>query len=94
MRTVHEEPDGLGTLFVLRENTFITRSMIWRVYIWTMEVAVRICPSLLFITLNSLVIKRFLQLNAQNRQFHAVADKLRAKNAPDTSLLSRNRGYM
>lgn len=94
MRITYEEQDGPSTLFTLRENVFITRSVIWRVYIWAMEIVVRICPSILFIILNSFVIKRFLQLNAQNRQFHAVSDKFRTNHAPDTSLLSRNRGYM
>lgn len=94
MRTVHAEQDaGSGTSFTLRENGFVTQSAIWRTYIWIMEIIVRICPSIVFIVLNSLVIKRFLQLNAQSRQFHAVSDKLRTNKTPDTSLLSRNRGY-
>ncbi|XP_025989946.1 probable G-protein coupled receptor B0563.6 [Solenopsis invicta] len=92
MRIVHAEQDELGTSFTLRENVYITQRRIWRIYIWIMEIAVRICPSIVFIVLNSLVIKRFLQLNAQSRHFHAVSDKLQ-KNKPDTSLLSRNRGY-
>lgn len=90
MRIVYAEQDGP---FTLRENVSVTQSEIWKVYIWTMEIIVRICPSILFIVLNSLVMKRFLQLNAQDRQFHAATDKFRANNAPDTSLLSRNRGY-
>ncbi|XP_032675023.1 probable G-protein coupled receptor B0563.6 isoform X3 [Odontomachus brunneus] len=94
MRITYEEQDGPSTSFTLRENVFITRSMIWRAYIWAMEIVVRICPSILFIILNSFVIMRFLQLNVQNRQFHAVSDKFRTNNAPDTSLLSRNRGYI
>ncbi|XP_014475314.1 PREDICTED: probable G-protein coupled receptor B0563.6 [Dinoponera quadriceps] len=93
MRIIYKEQDGSSASFILHENASITRSVIWRIYIWTMEIAVRICPSILFIVLNSFVIKRFLQLNAQNRQFHAVSDKYRGNNAPDTSLLSRNRGY-
>lgn len=93
MRIVHTEQDGSGIAFTLRENVLITQSKLWKMYIWTMEIIVRICPSILFIILNSLVIKRFVQLNRQNRQFHAATDKLRTNNAPDTSLLSRNRGY-
>lgn len=93
MRTVYAEQNGPDMLFTLRENVSVTQSKIWKMYIWTMEIIVRICPSILFIVLNSLVIKRFLQLNAQNRQFHAATDKFRANNTPDTSLLSRNRGY-
>lgn len=93
MRIVYAEQDGSAPSFTLRENVFVTQSKMWKMYIWTMEVIVRICPSILFIILNSLVIKRFLQLNAQDRQFHAATDKIRANNAPDTSLLSRNRGY-
>lgn len=93
MRIVYAEQDGPDTSFTLRENVFVTQSKIWKMYIWTMEIVVRICPSILFIVLNSLVIKRFLQLNMQDRQFHAATDKFRANNAPDTSLLSRNRGY-
>ncbi|XP_072745426.1 probable G-protein coupled receptor B0563.6 [Anoplolepis gracilipes] len=98
MRSVNAEQDGSnnGSSFTLRENVLVTHSEIWKVYIWAMEIIVRICPSILFIVLNSLVIKRFLQLNVQNRQtrkFHAAVDKFRANHAPDTSLLSRNRGY-
>jgi len=93
MRLVHADQNGSDISFTLRENVSITQTTTWRIYIWIMEIAVRICPSILFIALNSLVIKRFLQLNAQSRQFHVASDKLRARNAPDTSLLSRNRGY-
>lgn len=93
MRIVYAEQNDYNISFTLRENMFVTQNAIWRMYIWTMEIIVRICPSILFIILNSLVIKRFLQFNVQNRQFHAVSDKLRTNNAPDTSLLSRNRGY-
>lgn len=93
MRIVYAKQDGYNILFTLRENVSVTQTAIWKMYIWTMEIVVRICPSILFIVLNSLVIKRFLQLSVQNRQFHAASDKLRANNAPDTSLLSRNRGY-
>lgn len=93
MRTIHAEQNGTDTSFALYENVSVTRSTMWRTYIWAMEVVVQICPSILFITLNGLVIKRFLQLNARTRQFHAASDKLRAHNAPDTTLLSRNRGY-
>ncbi|XP_029164599.1 probable G-protein coupled receptor B0563.6 isoform X2 [Nylanderia fulva] len=93
MRILHTEQDGSGITFTLRENVLITQNKLWTMYIWIMQIIVRICPSILFIILNSLVIKRFVQLNRQNRQFHAATDKLRANNAPDTSLLSRNRGY-
>ncbi|XP_067205646.1 probable G-protein coupled receptor B0563.6 isoform X2 [Linepithema humile] len=93
MRMVYTEQDGYDASFTLRENVSVTQNAMWRMYIWTMETIVRICPSILFIILNSLVIKRFLQLSVQNRQFHAASDKLRTNNAPDTSLLSRNRGY-
>ncbi|XP_050465299.1 probable G-protein coupled receptor B0563.6 isoform X1 [Cataglyphis hispanica] len=93
MRTVYAEQNGPDMFFILRENVSVTQSKIWKMYIWTMEIIVQICPSILFIVLNSFVIKRFLQLNAQNRQFHAATDKFRANNTHDTSLLSRNRGY-
>ncbi|XP_018402607.1 PREDICTED: probable G-protein coupled receptor B0563.6 [Cyphomyrmex costatus] len=93
MRIVYAEQNEFGTSFTLRENVFVTQTAIWRTYIWIMEIIVRICPSIVFIVLNSLVIKRFLQLNVQNRQFHAVSNKFRTNKTPDTSLLSRNRGY-
>ncbi|XP_077267640.1 putative G-protein coupled receptor B0563.6 isoform X5 [Temnothorax americanus] len=93
MRIVYAEQNGSGGSFTLRENVAVTQSAMWRTYIWIMEIIVRICPSIIFIVLNSLVIKRFLQLNVQSRQFHTVTDKFRTSNAPDTSLLSRNRGY-
>jgi len=93
MRIVYAEQDGSGTSFTLRENVLVTQNAMWRTYIWIMQIIVRICPSIIFIVLNSLVIKRFLQLNVQSRQFHAVSDKFRTNNTPDTSLLSRNRGY-
>lgn len=93
MRIVYAEQDESGTSFTLRENVFVTQTAIWRTYIWIMEIVVRIFPSVVFIVLNSLVIKRFLQLNVQNRQFHAVSNKFRTNKTPDTSLLSRNRGY-
>lgn len=94
MRIVNAEKDESGISFTLRENIVVTQSTIWRTYIWIMEIIVRIFPSIVFIVLNSLVIKRFLQLNVQSRQFHnAVSDKFQTKKTPDTSLLSRNRGY-
>ncbi|XP_011865745.1 PREDICTED: probable G-protein coupled receptor B0563.6 [Vollenhovia emeryi] len=93
MRIVYTEQDESGTSFTLRENVVVTQNVIWRAYIWIIQIVVRICPSIVFIVLNSLVIKRFLQLNVQSRQFHTVADKFRTNNTPDTSLLSRNRGY-
>ncbi|XP_011646025.1 probable G-protein coupled receptor B0563.6 [Pogonomyrmex barbatus] len=93
MRMVYAEQNGSGTSFALRENMRVTQSTMWKAYIWIMEIVVRICPSILFIILNSLVIKRFLQLNAQTRQFNVASDKFRPNNAPDMSLLSRNRGY-
>ncbi|XP_020293399.1 probable G-protein coupled receptor B0563.6 isoform X2 [Pseudomyrmex gracilis] len=93
MRIVHATQDELGTLFTLRENVLVTKKPTWKLYIWMMEFVVQICPSILFIILNSSIIKRFLQLNARTRQFNATAYKLRNKNAHDTSLLSRNRGY-
>lgn len=92
MRVVHEYQDSVGQYFTLRENTSVTRNGLWNTYIWTMEIAVRICPTIIFILLNSLVIKRFLKLNAKKKKFQSVSQKFRTTNA-DVSLLNRNRGY-
>ncbi|XP_068969898.1 probable G-protein coupled receptor B0563.6 [Bombus flavifrons] len=93
MRTVYEQQEDTGTLFTLRENTSITRSALWNAYIWIMEVVLRLCPTIILLLLNSFVVKRFLQLNARKREFQSVSEKFRTANVPETSLLTRNRGY-
>ncbi|XP_076754892.1 putative G-protein coupled receptor B0563.6 [Xylocopa sonorina] len=93
MRTVYEQQTDAGTLFTLRENVSVTRSALWNAYIWTMEIALRLCPSIILLLLNSFVVKRFLHLNAKKREFQSVSEKYRTPNVPDTSLLTRNRGY-
>ncbi|KOX68425.1 hypothetical protein WN51_03911 [Melipona quadrifasciata] len=69
MRMVYEQQENTGTLFTLRENISITRSALWNAYIWIMEVALRLCPTIILLLLNSFVVKRFLQLNAKKREF-------------------------
>ncbi|KAK1134080.1 hypothetical protein K0M31_011865 [Melipona bicolor] len=93
MRMVYEQQENTGTLFTLRENISITRSALWNAYIWIMEVALRLCPTIILLLLNSFVVKRFLQLNAKKREFQSVSEKFRTLNVPETSLLTRNRGY-
>ncbi|XP_043524773.1 probable G-protein coupled receptor B0563.6 isoform X1 [Frieseomelitta varia] len=93
MRMVYEQQEDTGTLFTLRENISITRSALWNAYIWIMEVALRLCPTIILLLLNSFVVKRFLQLNAKKREFQSVSEKFRTLNVPETSLLTRNRGY-
>lgn len=93
MRTVYEQQEDTGTLFTLRENISITRSALWNAYIWIMEVVLRLCPTIILLLLNSFVVKRFLQLNARKREFQSVSEKFRTANVPETSLLTRNRGY-
>ncbi|XP_078045300.1 putative G-protein coupled receptor B0563.6 [Augochlora pura] len=93
MRTVYEQAEGAGIQFTLQENTSVTRHPVWQAYIWIMEVTVRLCPTLILLLLNSAVVKRFLHLNAKKREFQTVSDKYRTANLPDTSLLTRNRGY-
>ncbi|XP_017788131.1 PREDICTED: probable G-protein coupled receptor B0563.6 [Habropoda laboriosa] len=93
MRTVYEQQEDSGIRFTLRENTSITRSGLWNAYIWIMEIALRLCPAIILLLLNSFVVKRFLQLNAKKREFQSVSEKFRTANVRDTSLLTRNRGY-
>lgn len=93
MRTVYEQQEDIGTVFTLRENISITRSVLWNVYIWMMEIILRLFPTIILLLLNSFVIKRFLQLNAKKREFQSVSEKFRNPNIPETSLLTRNRGY-
>lgn len=93
MRTVYEQQEDTGTIFTLRENISITQSILWNVYIWMMEIILRLCPTIILLLLNSFVIKRFLQLNAKKREFQSVSEKFRNPNIPETSLLTRNRGY-
>lgn len=93
MRTVHEEQENSVTLFTLRENTSVTRNALWHGYIWIMEIVVRLCPTMILFLLNTVVVKRFLHLNAKKREFQSVAEKYRTANVPDASLLTRNRGY-
>ncbi|XP_015602277.1 probable G-protein coupled receptor B0563.6 isoform X2 [Cephus cinctus] len=93
MRLVYEQQDGPDLVFILQENTSITRNELWTAYLWGLESLVRIGPSLVFVFLNTLVIKRFLQLTAKRRRFHAVSDKYRATHVAETSSLMRNRGY-
>ena len=90
---VYEQQEDTGTLFTLRENISITQSALWNAYIWIMEVALRLCPTIILLLLNSFVVKRFLQLNAKKREFQSVSEKFRTLNVPETSLLTRNRGY-
>ncbi|XP_076653752.1 putative G-protein coupled receptor B0563.6 [Halictus rubicundus] len=93
MRTLHEQPEGAGIQFTLQENTSVTQHPVWQAYIWIMEIAVRLCPTLILLILNSVVVKRFLHLNAKKKEFQSVSDKYRTANLPETSLLTRNRGY-
>ncbi|PBC33692.1 G-protein coupled receptor [Apis cerana cerana] len=93
MRTVYEQQEDTGTIFTLRENISITQSVLWNVYIWMMEIILRLCPTIILLFLNSFVIKRFLQLNVKKREFQSVSEKFRNPNIPETSLLTRNRGY-
>nr|XP_031844604.1 probable G-protein coupled receptor B0563.6 [Nomia melanderi]XP_031844605.1 probable G-protein coupled receptor B0563.6 [Nomia melanderi]XP_031844606.1 probable G-protein coupled receptor B0563.6 [Nomia melanderi] len=92
-RTVHEQPDGAGIRFTLRENVSFTRHPLWHAYIWIMEIVTRLCPTMILLLLNTAVVKRFLHLNRKKREFQSVSDKYRTANLPDTSLLTRNRGY-
>lgn len=83
-------------MFALRENTSITGTGLWSAYVWIMEVAVRLCPTIILLLLNSVVVRRFLHLNAKKKEFQSVSEKYRANvpaNAPEASLLTRNRGY-
>ncbi|XP_017767041.1 PREDICTED: probable G-protein coupled receptor B0563.6 [Eufriesea mexicana] len=93
MRIVYEQQESTETVFTLRENTSITRTALWNTYIWIMEITLRLCPTIILLLLNSFVVKRFLQLNAKKREFQSVSEKFRTPNVPETSLLTRNRGY-
>ncbi|XP_017884063.1 probable G-protein coupled receptor B0563.6 [Ceratina calcarata] len=93
MRMVYEQWGDAGTLFILRENISVTQGALWNAYIWIMEIALRLCPSMILLLLNSFVVKRFLQLNAKKREFQSVSEKFRTANIPETSLLTRNKGY-
>ncbi|XP_076233514.1 putative G-protein coupled receptor B0563.6 [Calliopsis andreniformis] len=93
MRTVYEQREASSTLFTLRENVSITRTGLWSAYVWIVEVVLRLCPTIILLLLNSVVVRRFLHLNAKKREFQSVSEKYRAANVPDASLLTRNRGY-
>ncbi|XP_015435906.1 PREDICTED: probable G-protein coupled receptor AH9.1 [Dufourea novaeangliae] len=93
MRMVHEWQDGTGNHFSLRENVSVTRNGLWHAYIWIMEITARLCPTVILLILNTVVVKRFLHLNAKKREFQLVSEQYRTANLPDMSLLTRNRGY-
>nr|XP_012152378.1 PREDICTED: probable G-protein coupled receptor AH9.1 isoform X2 [Megachile rotundata] len=93
MRTVYELQENTGTLFTLRENISVTQHTLWIAYIWIMEITLRLGPTIILFLLNSFVVKRFLHLNAKKKEFQSVSEKFRTANVPETSLLSRNRGY-
>lgn len=94
MRTVYEQQrDAEETLFTVRENISVTQGALWNAYVWIMEIALRLCPTMILLLLNSFVVKRFLQLNAKKREFQSVSEKFRTANVPETSLLTRSKGY-
>ncbi|XP_043253735.1 probable G-protein coupled receptor B0563.6 [Colletes gigas] len=93
MRMVYEQQGSTSVLFALRENTSVTRNALWNAYIWIMEIVVRLCPTMILLFLNTVVVRRFLHLNAKKREFQLVSEKYRTANVPETSLLARNRGY-
>ncbi|XP_076675252.1 putative G-protein coupled receptor B0563.6 isoform X2 [Andrena cerasifolii] len=93
MRAVYERPEDDGTHFALRENISITGTGLWSAYIWTMEILMRLCPTMILLLLNSIVVKRFLHLNAKKKEFQSVSEKYRTANVSDPSLFTRNRGY-
>ncbi|XP_054008703.1 probable G-protein coupled receptor B0563.6 isoform X1 [Hylaeus anthracinus] len=94
MRMVHEQQGSTGVLFVLRENTSVTGNGLWHGYIWIMEIVTRLCPTMILLLLNTVVVRRFLHLNAKKKEFQLVSEKYRTANVPEASLLTRcNRGY-
>lgn len=93
MRAVYERAEDDGAHFALRENISITRTGLWSAYVWTMEILMRLCPTMILLLLNSIVVKRFLHLNAKKKEFQSVSEKYRTANVSDPSLLTRNRGY-
>lgn len=92
MRMIHEQRDATGVVFVLADNTSVTRTTLWLGYVWLMGILTRACPIVVLIILNSLIIKRFLQLNAKKKKFQSVSEKFRTASVCG-NMSSRNRGY-
>ncbi|XP_046623235.1 probable G-protein coupled receptor B0563.6 [Neodiprion virginianus] len=92
-RLVCEQQDGPDVTFTIRENSLVTESDLWIGYIWTNEALIRFLPASVLVFLNGLIVKKFIQLTAKRRKFHAVSDKYRASHLAETSSLTRNRGY-
>ncbi|XP_012265703.2 probable G-protein coupled receptor B0563.6 [Athalia rosae] len=93
MRSVYEQQDGPDVIFTLRENTLVTQTELWGAYLWANEVLVCFGPAAILVILNGLIVRKFIQLTAKRRKFHAVSDKYRASHIAETSSLTRNRGY-
>nr|CAD7426711.1 unnamed protein product [Timema monikensis] len=88
-------------LYAFQENTPVTHSTTWLVYLWTSETAVRFGPAVILATLNLLIICKFRNLKSKRKRFRQASDKFRSRhlldststaatNAPQAGLRNRN----
>nr|CAD7446342.1 unnamed protein product [Timema bartmani] len=88
-------------LYAFQENTPVTHSTSWLMYLWTSETAVRFGPAVILATLNLLIICKFRNLKSKRKRFRQASDKFRSRhlldststaatNAPQAGLRNRN----
>lgn len=74
--------------YSFQENTKVTNSWPWMVYLWTSEIWVRFGPAFILAILNTFIIRKFRKLEANRKRFRSASNKFRSRHLLDSSLTS------